>query len=749
MLAKKVYEVAFEINGELANTFTNTFSSASAKMDRLKLDIQDIGFAYKRGKIDAATFEAKHKEITAEMMKESRAVDTARRSLEKLNDQQQRASLLSRTSSILGKGATNLSNGLTNIAASSVRNVLTMGVYGGAAAIGAGGFILGSSLTKAMEYESQLASIQALTDISNDELAKMDTLALKMGADTKYSALEAAQGIEELLKAGLTPAAVQAGALEASLNLATAGELQLTEAAETLSDALNGFKKDGMSAADVANILAGAANASSTDVSQLAQGLSQIGPVADGIGASFKTVNATLAAFSNNMLKGSDAGTSLKTFLSNVQPQTKEATALFEKYGLSAANGANNIFFANGRLKDMADVAGILQEKFKDLNEQQRADVFFNLFGSDAVRAATILYKEGAAGIQNMYKQMADVSALDVAKKKMDTAAGSIEQFRGAWETLQIRALRPTLPIIKRVFSEAGDVIERWTPKIEKSVESAINSSKQFLNTHFINNPEFQNLPDIQSKVKFIYDDFVKMFDTWYEGGGNKQISDSTDKLVNFVTDALGGSTEKLAKIGAKLGSSVAGGMLSGLKEYAKGNPMMAAFMAYIATPGSPQVKAAAAMTVGTAATGQAAMDATVGAYQKTGVAEKVLDFNDKYLGGAIRRGVDWLSSGDRSSPLSAFTDGSHFSGLSYVPFDGYRAELHRGEGVLTAEENKDWQRLKGAASGSGDTYQITFAPVLNGMSKEEILPELQAQQKSFIDQLRQAVHQQRRVALE
>lgn len=765
-MAKKIFEVAFEINGELANNFSNTFTTASAKMDRLKLDIQDIGYAYRKGKIDAATFEAKHKELTAEMMKESRAIDTARRALERLNDQQHRASLLSRAGSYLGGKATALSNATTGFAANSVRNALTMGAAGGAIAIGAGGYILGSSLNKAMEYEAQLASIQALTGITNTELAKMDALALKMGADTKYSALQAAQGIEELLKAGMSPATVQAGGLEAALSLATAGGLELSEAAVTMSDALNGFKKDGMTSADAANILAGAANASSTDVRKLAEGLSQIGPVADGIGVSFRGVNATLAAFSNNMLKGSDAGTSLKTFLANVQPQTKEATALFQKYGLAAANGANNIFFANGRLKDMAEVAGILQKKFKDLNDQQRSDVFYDLFGSDAVRAANVLYKEGAEGIQKMYKEMADVTAYDVAKKKMDTAAGSVEQFRGAIETLQIRALRPTLPLIKKLFDGAGDVVEQLTPRVEKAVDRA----QQYFRTRFYDNPEFRKLPNLESKIKFVFDDFKRIFDSWYAGGGNKQIKDATSGLIGFISDALSGSSEQLTEIGAKLGGSVASGMLSGLKEFAQKNPEMAALMAFIATPGPVQVKAAAAMAVVGGATAsntleaidakkQAQENASNDAWQKLqNSTPDNLYMKDTVLRGGENRPFykNWWDSVrnfaiDRGLMDPPSPDGSNFSGLRYVPFDGYISELHRGERVLTATESKEynaWQRLGGRSSGGvGDTYNVTFAPVINGMNKEEVLPELQQQQQSFLEQFQQMAHQQRRVA--
>lgn len=108
--------------------------------------------------------------------------------------------------------------------------------------------------------------------------------------------------MEELLKAGLSPATVKAGGLEAALNLATAGGLDLAEAAEIMSTSLNTFKDDGLKASDAANILAGAANASATSVGELKYGIAQVGTVASGLGLSFKDTSTTLATFAQNGL---------------------------------------------------------------------------------------------------------------------------------------------------------------------------------------------------------------------------------------------------------------------------------------------------------------------------------------------------------------------------------------------------------------------------------------------------------------
>jgi hypothetical protein len=123
---------------------------------------------------------------------------------------------------------------------------------GGAMVIG-----VGAAVTQAANFEQQMADVKAVSGATGDEMSKLGDLAKEMGMKTAFSAMEAAGGIEELIKAGLTVEQVINGGLEASLNLAIAGNLQLGEAAEIASTALNSFKSDGLSAADAANILAG------------------------------------------------------------------------------------------------------------------------------------------------------------------------------------------------------------------------------------------------------------------------------------------------------------------------------------------------------------------------------------------------------------------------------------------------------------------------------------------------------------
>ncbi|PEP73437.1 phage tail tape measure protein [Bacillus toyonensis] len=365
-------------------------------------------------------------------------------------------------------------------------------VFGGMTyAIGRG---LKSAVVESMNFEQQMANIKAVSGATGQEMGKLSELAVKYGEDTKYSSVEAGKGIEELIKAGVGLTDIINGGLEGALNLAAAGELELGEAAEIASTALNAFKRDGLSVTDAANLLAGAANASATDVHELKYGLSASAAVAAGAGMTFKDTATALAVFAQNGLKGSDAGTSLKTMLMRLNPSTKEAynkmkdlglitynaqagfdflvqngitpasrsvgdieTALekyvmktegakkwnekcettFRELATSSAFLSSKFYDQQGHIQSLENISGILKESMKDLTDQQRSMALETLFGSDAVRGATILFNEGSQGVNKMYTEMSKVTALETANTKMNTLKGRIEQLSGAFDTMK------------------------------------------------------------------------------------------------------------------------------------------------------------------------------------------------------------------------------------------------------------------------------------------------------------------------
>lgn len=501
--------------------------------------------------------------------------------------------LVDRATAGLGKVSSMLGNLTRKVFRVSVNAAFT-----GAAMLTAGAaYTAVKSTQKAMSFEHQMKSIQALTQIDDKQLGEMQALALAEGMRTKYNALQVAEGIETLFKAGLSMQKIQEGALAAGLNLATAGGMQMSEAAELMSTSLNAYKKDALTAAQASDILAGTANASAIDLNDLRYSLSMVGAVADGVGASFLDTNLALGVFGNNGLKGSDAGTSLKTFLINLVPETAKAYNLFKQFDLltvdvtesmkvlnkagikpasssvkditsalekyvsaqkgikpgtaKAAKATKDYMMANtlmhsafydekGNIKDMASMADLLQSKLKGLTNEQRQYYLKQMFGTDAIRAANILYKEGAKGIKAFQREMSNVTALKVAKDKMDSATGAVEMFKGAVETLQISALIPTLPIIQKVVTKLASAVAQYTPELTASMERMTSTAENYVKKHFLNNPDFKNLT-FTGKIGFIFDDLQAQFDGWYESTGRGVVANMAGKIGAGLGGALKG----------------------------------------------------------------------------------------------------------------------------------------------------------------------------------------------------------------
>jgi len=168
----------------------------------------------------------------------------------------------------------------------------------GVALVGAGAAVGGIiyATKKAADFEQQLSSLGAVTEASGKQMERFRKQALKAGADTKFSALEAAQAQTELAKGGLKTSQILRGGLSAALALAAAGELDLADAASTTANAMNLFGLRGRQSMKVADMLAKAANATTADVSDFAMALSQGGLVAKSAGLSFKETVLALEA---------------------------------------------------------------------------------------------------------------------------------------------------------------------------------------------------------------------------------------------------------------------------------------------------------------------------------------------------------------------------------------------------------------------------------------------------------------------
>ena len=312
---------------------------------------------------------------------------------------------------------------------------------------------LGAVISSAASFDKTIRQVGAAANVPAQGMKSLSELALKMGADTSFSAKQAADAMLELAKGGISEADIRAGALQETLTLAAAGGLELGSAAGYMSNALNTFGLQAKDAGSVAAALAGGANASTASVESLGMALGQVGPGARLAGLSLAETTGVLAAFDNAGIKGSDAGTSLKTMLTRLIPTTDAASGAMADLGLKFTD-------ASGNMLPITNIADQLKAKLTNLSDAQRTAALTTIFGSDATRAATILMQEGSAGLGKYIAATSDLSqAQKMAATNTAGAAGAFEAFKGSVETLGLRIGLALLPAVERLTRGATEMV--------------------------------------------------------------------------------------------------------------------------------------------------------------------------------------------------------------------------------------------------------------------------------------------------
>ena len=291
---------------------------------------------------------------------------------------------------------------------------------------------VGVAVKRFADFDQAMSAVQANSDATGASLDALRQAAITMGADSQFSATEAAQGINEMAKAGVAAKDILGGGLKGSLDLAAAGQISVADAAETAATAMTIFKLRGDQIPHVADLLANAANKAQGGVGDMAAALKQAGLVAASTGLSLEETTAGLTAFASAGLLGSDAGTSMKTMLQRLSAPVGEAKGLMDELNISA-------YDSQGNFVGLANVAGQLQTAMQDMTPAQRNAAQSIIFGQDAVRAANVLYAEGADGINKWTKEVSEQgAAAKQAATLTDNLKGDIERLGGALDSVFI-----------------------------------------------------------------------------------------------------------------------------------------------------------------------------------------------------------------------------------------------------------------------------------------------------------------------
>lgn len=351
----------------------------------------------------------------------------------------------------------------------TARRVVTASLVGIGAAVAAAGV---ASIKLAGDFERSLNVLGSVTQATGDQMKQLGALASELGRDMTLpgvSAGDAAEAMTELGKAGIAVNDILT-ASKGVLQAAKAGNIGVAESAAIVAQALNAFKLPGKDATKVADLLAGAANASAFSIHEMGLALSQSSAVAKLVGVPLSDATTALTALGNAGLQASDAGTSLKGFFLNISPNSAPAIAAMKNLKLT-------FFDSAGSFVGVREASARLKTALGDLSEQQKITALNTIFGSDAARSAAILADLGAAGFDKLSGAVnRQGAASELAAAQNAGFNGALDQFKSTAETLGIELGTKLLPPLTSFLRQLSDDLPRAVDFVIQNGETLIRT---------------------------------------------------------------------------------------------------------------------------------------------------------------------------------------------------------------------------------------------------------------------------------
>ncbi|GJI62667.1 phage tail tape measure protein [Bacillus velezensis] len=342
----------------------------------------------------------------------------------------------------MGRSSANLSKQMGLIQKASL-------AVGGAVVAG-----IGVSVKKAADFEEAMSRVKAISGATGQDFEDLKNIAAKMGAETKYTAVEAAEGLQYLAMAGFSVKA-QVGSLPAVLNLAAASGEGLGRSADIVSNIMTGFGIKAEDSGHAVDVLVKAMTTANTDLPQLGDAMKFVAPVAHSLGYSIEDTATAVAKMSDAGIQGSMAGTALRASLLHLTNPVGQSAKAMKKYGIEVKD-------AHGNLKPIPELVGHISKQFEGMTSAQKTAAAAQLVGVEAASGFVTLLGVGEKGLRNYSKTLKEAggTADKVAKTQMDNLKGSFEQFTSALDGLGIAIGNEFLPTFRKIVDTGTKVVE-------------------------------------------------------------------------------------------------------------------------------------------------------------------------------------------------------------------------------------------------------------------------------------------------
>ena len=420
-----------------------------------------------------------------------------------------------------------------------------------------------TSIDSGMNFDTAMSQVAATMGTTVDKIENVKAKAEEMGRTTKYTATEAAEGMNILAQAGLS-ADEQISGIGTVLNLASAGAMSLEESASYTAGAVKGFGDSMGNASYYADLMAKGATLANTDVRGLGEAFSGSAATAKNYGQAADGVTLSLLRLAEQNVTGSEASTALNRAMADLYTPTDDASKALNQLGVSA-------YEANGEAKDFNNLVDELNGSLQGMTAEQKNNALATIFTTQGLQAFNKMTASSDATVQKFWKGIQDSSgsAAQQAATQLDNLKGDITLLSSATEGLELGfyntfsgAIRGA---IKDVTSEVSGLAEAMesggiSGAFSKLAQDAINFSGQ--------------LPGL---TKIGGDLINGLISSVTQNSGS--ITTAVGQLLNNLASTISTGLNVFTSVGINLLTTIASGMTQGIPTFlGQALPMLTQF---------------------------------------------------------------------------------------------------------------------------------------------------------------------------
>lgn len=420
-----------------------------------------------------------------------------------------------------------------------------------------------TSIDAGMNFDTAMSQVAATMGTTVDKIGNVKAKAEEMGRTTKYTATEAAEGMNILAQAGLS-ADEQISGIGTVLNLASAGAMSLEESASYTAGAVKGFGDSMSNASYYADLMANGATLANTDVRGLGEAFSGSAATAKNYGQAADSVTLSLLRLAEQNVTGSEASTALNRAMADLYTPTDDASKALDQLGVSA-------YKSNGEAKDFNDLVDELNGSLQGMTAEQKNNALATIFTTQGLQAFNKMTASSDATVQKFWKGIQDSSgsAAQQAATQLDNLQGDITLLSSATEGLQLafyNTFSGTIRgAIKGVTSEVSGLAEAMesggiSGALSKLAQDAINFSGQ--------------LPGL---TKIGGDLINGLISSVTQNSGS--ITTAVSQLLNNLASTISTGLNVFTSVGVNLLTTISSGMTQGIPTFlGQALPMLTQF---------------------------------------------------------------------------------------------------------------------------------------------------------------------------